>query len=133
MAGATVEKPFALWVAASEGRTEEVLELLATPVYTNANGMVKSNSPLHVAAKNGHGAIVRLLLERGADVSAKNILTNTPLHAAAAEGHALIVQLLLQRGADISAKKSDGFTPLHLGSSEGHEAVVQLLLVFVFS
>ena len=40
------------------------------------------STPLHVAIKEGHYDVVELLIEKGADVNAKNINGNTPLHIA---------------------------------------------------
>lgn len=47
----------------------------------------KGNSPLHLAATNGHDVIVRMLIEAGADIGDKNEDEETPLHVAAENGH----------------------------------------------
>ena len=54
--------------------------------------------PLIAAAYFGHEAIVRLLLEAGANKEAKNNDGQTPLIAAAYYGHEAVVRLLLGRG-----------------------------------
>jgi ankyrin repeat protein len=41
--------------------------------------MMQEDTPLHQAARNGHGECVTALLEAGADVEAKNHLGKTPL------------------------------------------------------
>jgi ankyrin repeat protein len=46
------------------------------------------------AAEKGHEAVVRLLLEKGADLNAKTRDGKTALHLAAEEGHETVVQLL---------------------------------------
>ena len=59
---------------------------------------------LHQAAINGHEAVVRLLLDNGANIEAKSSLGQglapmmTPLHCAAEMGHGGVLKLLLQRG-----------------------------------
>lgn len=83
---------------------------------------------LHVAAAVGNPAVVRLLIEHGADVAATTRDAETPLHVAAIYGFAPLVRLLLENGADISAKASEDLTPLHSAASDGKEAVVRLLL-----
>jgi len=59
-------------------------------------------TPLHAAAKAGHGDVVRLLLEHRADPHVRESGDNTyPLHWAAAHGHLEIVRLLLDAGSDV--------------------------------
>jgi ankyrin repeat protein len=58
-------------------------------------------TPLHYAARAGHAAIVRLLLDGGGDVNARTRAGGaTPLHRAAYQGHLEVVRLLVERGAD---------------------------------
>jgi ankyrin repeat protein/uncharacterized glyoxalase superfamily protein PhnB len=57
---------------------------------------------LHAAAKGGHVAAVRLLLEHGADPNAREAGDNTyALHWAAAHGHLETVRALLDAGGDV--------------------------------
>jgi len=85
-------------------------------------------TPLSYAAQNGHEAVVQLLLEHKADVSAKDNNRWTALHIAAVYGHEAVVRLLLEHKADVGAKDNDGWTALHIAAVYGHEAVVRLLL-----
>ncbi len=58
-------------------------------------------TPLHYAARAGHAAIVRMLLDGGGDVNARTRAGGaTPLHRAANQGHLEVVRLLVERGAD---------------------------------
>jgi ankyrin repeat protein/catechol 2,3-dioxygenase-like lactoylglutathione lyase family enzyme len=57
---------------------------------------------LHEAAARGHLAVVRLLLEHGADANAREAGDNTtPLHWAAAHGDVDVVRALLDADADV--------------------------------
>jgi hypothetical protein len=80
------------------------------------------------ASRNGHEAVVRLLLEQGADVEAKDSGGQTALLWASRNGHEAVIRLLLEQGADVEAKDSDGRTALLWASMNEHEAVVRLLL-----
>jgi ankyrin repeat protein len=91
---------------------------------------ILGQSPLIYAARSGHEAVVRLLLERGADIEAKEKGRGwTALIWAAGVGHEAVMRLLLERGADVEAKEKErGGTALIWAAALGHEAVVGLLL-----
>jgi ankyrin repeat protein len=83
---------------------------------------------LHLAAYNGHTAILGLLLKNGANVHADNDGNWTALHSAAYKGHEAVLRLLLEHGADIHAKDGTDCTALHWAVLNGHEAALRLLL-----
>jgi ankyrin repeat protein len=89
-----------------------------------------NSTPLHLAARQGHLDIVRILLDRaGANTNARDWLNCTPLHGAASEGHLEIVRILLDRaGSDANARDKYNSTPLHLAAEQGHLEIVQILL-----
>lgn len=68
--------------------------------------------PLHWAAKNSNFAMIKLLLDRGAEVDTRDHLGRTPLHLGPWFGPD-VVKSLLENGANISARDKDGSTPLH--------------------
>lgn len=87
-----------------------------------AQDLTKS-APLHYAALclvDKPGQCCSLLLEAGADVTARNAEGRTALHQAAGQAGALrAVAQLLDAGADIQAKDKQGRTPLHHAASFG--------------
>ncbi|KAG4432770.1 hypothetical protein IFR05_011753 [Cadophora sp. M221] len=87
-----------------------------------------SQTPLSWAAANGHEAVVKLLLEKGAELETSSSSGRTPLSFAAARGHEAVVKLLLEKGAELETLDSYGRTPLSYAAARGHEAVVKLLL-----
>lgn len=71
-------------------------------------------TPLHLAAAHGYIEIVRLLLEHGADLEAKDEYGDTPLSWAIGDECAPIVHLLLKHGADVNTQNAVlKSTPLH--------------------
>jgi len=57
-------------------------------------------------------ACLKLLMDAGADVNARNAQGQTALHVAAQRGYNNIVKLLAERGADLMAKDADGHSAL---------------------
>ena len=56
-------------------------------------------TPPSWAAEKGHEAVVKLLLEKGADLESKDQDGRTPLIWAAEDGHESVVKLLIAKGA----------------------------------
>lgn len=107
------------------------------------------NTPLHLAAGQGHADLVELLLAKGANAKAKNNDGLTPLflsantrvaeillskepsvsvHAAALSGNAAVMAVLIARGAPVNSRNEQDSTPLDLAALRGHKAIVELLL-----
>ncbi len=85
-------------------------------------------TPLYYACMNGYKGVVKLLLQKGANVNSKGLFKRTPLFDAVAEGYERIVKLLLKNGADISLEVSWGETALSNATKRGDKEVIKLLL-----
>lgn len=83
---------------------------------------------LYMVASNGDVAVARLLLEKGADATAKDGKGRTALHQAAVNGHEAMTRLLLENSADIRLKDKYEFTALNLAVSNQHQEAVRALL-----
>jgi ankyrin repeat protein len=92
-----------------------------------ANDNVKGRTPLMLAAFRGEAAAVLDLLERGADVNARDRDGDTALMFAAFKGHALVVALLLQYGANVYARARNGWTARKAAQSGLHHHVAETL------
>ncbi len=97
-----------------------------------------------MSSKWGKENIVKLLLEKGAQIDAKTkdglskferfllirndycSLFSAPLHCAARSGHDQVVDLLLESGAPFGAKTKNGLSALHMGKS------TKLKIIFLF-
>ncbi|KAF3391660.1 hypothetical protein F1880_007668 [Penicillium rolfsii] len=97
---------------------------------TTITSIPENFTDLMLTSHYGLRAIVRLLLEKGADVEARDSdYGRTPLSWAAERGKEAVVKLLLEKGAEIEARDSDyGRTSLSWAAERGREAVVKLLL-----
>jgi ankyrin repeat protein len=84
------------------------------------NGYEGSNSPLYAACIKGHEAIVKMLVDEGADVNAYNEKGRTPIHAASSRGHIAIVKMLVRNKADINSQDEKDRTPLIIALHKGH-------------
>ena len=92
-----------------------------------ANDNVEGRTPLMLAAFRGDTAGVINLLERGADVNARDADGDTALMFAAFRGHALVVALLLQYGANVHARARNGWTAKKAAQSGLHEHIADTL------
>ena len=83
---------------------------------------------LHVVARIGALAKVKSLIEKGADINAKDTSDRTPLHYAIEYGHKDFVELLIVNGADVNAKDKDGNAPGHVALRKNNSAILDLLI-----
>lgn len=81
----------------------------------------RGHSPLSLAARKGHEAIVKLLLETGRmNIDMKDFNGWTPLAWAAYMGHEAVMKLLLETGrVDVESSDSGRRTPLSWAASQG--------------
>ncbi|KAF7557478.1 hypothetical protein G7Z17_g720 [Cylindrodendrum hubeiense] len=87
-------------------------------------------TPLFIASRQGHEALVKLLLDTAkVKVNVKDGNRRTPLSWAAEKGHKMVVELLLSvDGINQDGRDTNKKTPLLYAVESGHEAVVKLLL-----
>ncbi|HSB63453.1 MAG TPA: ankyrin repeat domain-containing protein [Thermoanaerobaculia bacterium] len=84
-------------------------------------------TPLHSATARGDAAMVKKLLDKGADPDARQQGGWTSLHSAAAQGNVEIVRLLRAGHADVSVRTEDGKTAADLADERGHSALAESL------
>ncbi|MCF6775448.1 ankyrin repeat domain-containing protein [Thiotrichales bacterium 19X7-9] len=88
-------------------------------------------APIHIAVKNGHKETLKILLQNGAYLYAKDNQGKTVfdyLLDAVLNDHAEVVELLLECGVDPNQGDKHGDTPLHYAASSGHIDIIELLL-----
>ncbi|MFK8003115.1 MAG: ankyrin repeat domain-containing protein [Polyangiales bacterium] len=115
-----------LFDAAADGNVERVRTLI--PHCDLSLRSADWVSPLGAAIANGHGDVVELLLDAGADVNAAAVEDRPPLFLAALAGQPQIARLLLHRGAEITHADPVGGTALSAALAQSDEATVEVLL-----
>jgi hemoglobin len=121
-----------LHTAAAAGNMELVELLLNQGVAagtTDGGGHTPLYSLANECSVPGAGALVRVLVQAGADVDASDgVKQCTPLHMAARRGNVEIARALLDCGAAIEKPDSLGDTPLRRAVNCGKTEVAALLL-----
>jgi len=80
-----------------------------------------------IAHGTGHIAVMKMLLEKGADINAGDSEGMTPLMFAALHNKPDCLALLLSKGADADAKDQRGLTAVAYARKLGHTGMVEAL------
>jgi ankyrin repeat protein len=103
-------------------------QLLARGADVNADNEWSGSTALHQAAGLGYYDIVKLLLDKGAEVNKTDSRGRTALHDAVAQEDARVVRLLLAYGADIDAVSNAGQTALHCACESARLYTIHFLI-----
>ena len=92
---------------------ENGADINAVGGYDNHTGSNMRRNCLHEAACNENLELVKLLVDHGAKINAKDFQNETPLYKAVNNRRKNIAKYLLDKGADVSIKENyQSFTPL---------------------
>lgn len=115
-------------LAASEGNIRAIRNLIAAGADINAQDAGSKSSPLHRAVENGHSAVIRKLVQLGADVEQVDSLGRTPLFLAIERDDLHCARELLEANAHVDKAESRGWTPLHAAAESGNLNITRMLL-----
>lgn len=129
------ELNLALIMVAPEGDQREVEMLLDQGAYVDAQDSLDGfndaqDTPLMIAAREGHAHVVTLLLARYARLNIQNTSGYTALHNAVIGGHLRIAESCLRHGADIFIRSDDG-TAIDCAACSGTPEMLNLLLTSI--
>jgi ankyrin repeat protein len=116
-----------LFEASQFGQLNIVEGLLKKPVDINAKVGPDGKNALTAAATNGEHAIVKLLLEHGAELEGK-CRGGTALKFAIMGSHCKTVELLINAKANIETRDEDNQTPLIMACIVGNVEIATLLI-----
>ena len=113
----------------TEDHSKKAIQLVREGADVNAKDRDKLNyTPLMYVSFDGSTELIKLLLDNGADVNAKNESGVTPIMIASINGYLDTVELLIDNGADVNAKNESGVTPIMIASNNGCLSTVELLI-----
>ena len=120
--------PIPLFLACKHGFTTISLLLLqqGAKMIQNADGA----EPLHVACREGHAEMTKLLIDHKANIESKDPFNGwSPVFFAASEGHCECIKILLGAGCKIDIKDDIGWLPWTYALYRGHIKAASLLSV----
>jgi ankyrin repeat protein len=123
-------------VATEKGDLDGVKQAIAAgadvnALYPHVNTFSDGHTPLLVAARDNHDAIVAELLAAGADVTVPDwVFNGSPIHKATYNGNAgILAQLLAHPKVNLNVQGwLNGYTPLHDALWHGNTECAQMLL-----
>ena len=119
----------ALHWAATHGDADLARMLIYAGANLRAATRLNGYTPLFLASREGHHAVIQALLEAGADAKVVSSTGSTSLMLAAASGSVPAVKLLIDAGADVHARETArGQTALMFAAAYDRAAVIDLLL-----
>ncbi|KAF1994243.1 ankyrin, partial [Amniculicola lignicola CBS 123094] len=117
----------ALFIAVAFGHASIAEALVLGGVNINAKGL-HGQTVLHVATRRNDVIMVKMLLDRGADVRAKDDNGYTPWMANVhTEKLETVSQLLLAAGTDVNDENNIGMSTLYTAAAGNHLSIVEFL------
>ena len=113
---------------AQNGELARLNVLLEVGLDLEYKSSVSGKTALHCALENGKTECAKLLVEKGADTNARNILGEGPLFISTSTGNREAVLFLLKNSADPNKPSRSLTTPLMTAASENQKEIFWILL-----
>ena len=99
----------------------------ANPSYVRSASRFQKTDMLITAVKAGDSEVVRMLVDKGAELEWKDTYGRTALMYAVAANKATIVDLLLEVGANVNANDGKGYSVLTAAKDSGDDDMKALI------
>lgn len=117
----------ALQAACWSGNVGAVSVLLSRGANPDAARQHNGGTCLCIAAHAGHSAVVRELVDHGAQLNLPNNNGASPVFIASEHGHTETVAVLLSMGASPDLPDNKGCSPCYIATSRGHVGCLSVL------
>jgi ankyrin repeat protein len=118
-----------LWDGAVNGHLESMTALLSIGCDANlCNDGNNGNSPIYMAAQNGHATCIKELFSCSGDVHKCNRDGESPIYIAARNGHADCITLLVSLGGNVNTCANNDISPIFTAACRGHAACITALV-----
>jgi ankyrin repeat protein len=116
--------------AVREGKGDDVIAALNKPGNTmiNTRDVTSGETALHITVKRGDALYTRFMIEKGADVNARDGHGDTPLMLAVQGGYDSLIPILTDAGANPNLGNAQGETPLIIAVHRRDGDMIRLLL-----
>jgi ankyrin repeat protein len=113
--------------ALRDGNVKVVKQFLAANA--GVNDLYFAWSALQIAANKGQLEVVKVLIDKGADINYQHpISKNTALHLAALNNYPEVVTYLISKGADANIKLRADVSIIRVLKDEGNTKMVEILM-----
>lgn len=105
-----------------------ILSFLLIPYAHAAEGIEELNESLLESANTGDLEKFKMLLNKGADINAKDFVGKTAMTNSLANRHFNLSKFIIEKGADVNTSGINGYSPIYVAVTVNNTKIVEMLL-----
>jgi hypothetical protein len=110
------------------GKVDIVEELLDRKAHINVGEDEEEDTPLHLAAEEGHVEVMRKLILRGANLNAHSSCSGLVINSAISSGSFAAVELLVKHDVSLVLDRNDVMAPLEQAATLSDVSMLEYLM-----